>query len=195
MDYRAAKQFILNRLRRELSPELHYHGLHHTMDVLRMAINIGESEGVEGRELTLVKTAALFHDAGFVKNKHNGHEHEGCLIVQDCLPKFGYLPEDVDIICGMIMATKIPQSPQNRLEEILCDADLDYLGREDFHLIGRSLFEEFKSYHILEEEEAWNRLQVSFLSAHRFHTRTNKLIRDPIKQRHLEDLKALVATY
>lgn len=195
MDYRAAKQFILNRLRRELSPELHYHGLHHTMDVLRMAINIGESEGVEGRELTLVKTAALFHDAGFVKNKHNGHEHEGCLIVQDCLPKFGYQPEDVDIICGMIMATKIPQSPQNRLEEILCDADLDYLGREDFHLIGRTLFDEFKAYHIMQEEEAWNRLQVSFLSAHRFHTRTNKLIRDPIKQRHLEDLKALVATY
>ena len=60
---------------------------------------------------------------------------------------------------------------------------------------GRTLFDEFKAYHIMEEEEAWNRLQVNFLSAHRFHTRTNKLIRDPIKQRHLEDLKALVATY
>ncbi len=195
MDYRAAKQFILNRLRRELSPELHYHGLHHTMDVLRMAGHICESEGVNGRELTLVKTAALFHDAGFVKNKHNGHEHEGCLIVRDCLPGFAYLPEDIEVICGMIMATKIPQSPKSHLEDILCDADLDYLGREDFHVIGRSLFEELKSYQILEEEQTWNRLQVSFLSAHRFHTRTNKLVRDPVKLRHLEALKALVATY
>lgn len=195
MDYRAAKQFILNRLRRELSPDLHYHGLHHTMDVLRMAGFICENEGVNGHELTLVKTAALFHDAGFVKNKHIGHEHEGCLMVRDCLPKFAYPAEDIEVICGMIMATKIPQSPQNRLEEILCDADLDYLGREDFPRIGQSLFEELKAYHILEEEQMWNRLQVSFLSAHRFHTHTNKLLRDPVKLRHLEDLKILVATY
>lgn len=195
MDYRAAKQFILDRLRRELSPDLHYHGLHHTLDVLQMAGLICEHEGVRGRELTLVKTAALFHDAGFVKNKHQGHEHEGCLIVREYLPGFAYSEKDIEVICGMIMATKIPQSPQNRLEEILCDADLDYLGREDFYRIGRTLYEELQAYHLLQGEEAWNRLQVSFLSAHRFHTQTNKLIRDPLKQQHLLNLKALVATY
>lgn len=195
MDYRAAKQFILSKLRAELSDKLSYHGVHHTLDVLKMATEICAGENVNGHELMLVKTAALFHDAGFVKNKHAGHEREGCLIVQDALPGFGYSPRDIDVICGMIMATKIPQSPHNLLEEIICDADLDYLGRSDFYSIGDSLYEELQAYHIIQGEQAWNRLQVSFLTAHAFHTRTNILLREPVKQQYLDQLKGLVATY
>ncbi len=195
MDYRAAKQFILAKLRADLSEQLYYHGLHHMLDVLRMATEICASEGVQGHELTLVKTAALFHDAGFIKNKHVGHEAEGCILARDILPKFGYLPADIETICGMIMATKIPQSPRNLLEEIICDADLDYLGRDDFFPIGDTLFEEMKTYHLINDEQAWNRLQVSFLSAHSFHTQTNRRLREPLKQQHLEQLKGVVSTY
>ena len=63
----------------------------------------------------------------------------------------------------MIMATKIPQSPRNGLEEIICDADLDYLGRDDFYEIGATLFEELKAYNVLQNEREWNRIQVKFL--------------------------------
>jgi len=195
MDYRAVKQFILAKLRTELSDQLYYHGLHHMLDVLQTATSLCASEGVQGRDLTLVKTAALFHDAGFVKNKHSGHESEGCHLARSVLPNFGYLPADVETICAMIMATKIPQSPHNLLEAIICDADLDYLGREDFYPIGDTLFEEMQAYHLIGDEQAWNRLQVSFLSAHSFHTRTNRQLREPLKQRHLEQLKSVVATY
>jgi uncharacterized protein len=195
MDYRAAKQFILSKLRAELSKQLGYHGIHHTLDVLKMAAEICQSEGIKGRDLQLVKTAALFHDAGFIKNKHAGHEAEGCLMVQDILPGFGYNKSDIETICGMIMATKIPQSPKTLLEEILCDADLDYLGRQDFFKIGNSLFQELQAYQILQDEQSWNRLQVGFLSAHKFHTRTNQKLREPVKLRYLKDLKALVDTY
>ncbi|MFN0036651.1 MAG: HD domain-containing protein [Saprospiraceae bacterium] len=195
MDYRAAKQFILSKLRDELSDRLTYHGLHHTLDVLKMANELCQSEGVSEHERVLVKTAALFHDAGFVKNKHAGHEAEGCLLVREALPTFGYKPAEIECICGMIMATKIPQSPNTLLEEILCDADLDYLGRDDFFSIGESLFVELQDYHLIGDEQAWNRLQVSFLNAHRFYTRTNKVLREPVKRRYLEDLQELVATY
>ncbi len=195
MDYRAAKQFILNKLRSELSDQLYYHGLHHMLDVLRTATYLCASEGVQGHDLTLVKTAALFHDAGFVKNKHAGHEVEGCSLVRQALPEFGYSSSDIETICGMIMATKIPQSPHNLLEAIICDADLDYLGREDFYPIGDTLFEEMQAYHLIGDAQAWNRLQVSFLSAHSFHTRTNRQLREPLKQQHLKELKGLVATY
>jgi HD superfamily phosphodiesterase len=195
MDYRAAKQFILAKLRNELSEQLRYHGIHHTLDVHKMASEICATEGITGRRLKLVKTAALFHDAGFVKNKHAGHEVEGCLMVREHLPRYGYTSGDIETICGMIMATKIPQSPSNILEEILCDADLDYLGRTDFFRIGNSLFEELQAYHLLNDEKAWNRLQVSFLSAHKFYTTTNKTLREPVKLQYLENLKNLVATY
>ncbi len=195
MNYRAAKKYILNRLRTELSVHLYYHGLHHTLDVLKMATKIALSEGVRGRDLILVKTAALFHDAGFVKNKHAGHEAEGCLMVREHLPQWGYSPADIEKICGMIMSTKIPQSPGNLLENIICDADLDYLGRTDFYRIGNTLFAEMQEYHLIKDEKSWNQLQVSFLSGHRFHTYTNKTLRDPVKQQFLEQLKVLVAAY
>ncbi|MBP6812847.1 MAG: phosphohydrolase, partial [Saprospiraceae bacterium] len=80
-------------------------------------------------------------------------------------------------------------------EEILCDADLDYLGRDDFFAIGETLFEELQAYSLINDEQSWNRLQVSFLSSHRFHTSTNKTLREPVKRRYLDDLKDLVATY
>jgi uncharacterized protein len=195
MDYRAAKHYILSRLRTELPEQLLYHGLTHTLDVLQAAKSLCASEGVRGHSVTLVKTAALFHDAGFVHNKHAGHEYEGCRMVREVLPGFGYSNDDIEIICGMILSTKIPQSPTNLLEEIICDADLDYLGRDDFYAIGTSLFQELTAYGLLHGEQAWNRLQVSFLSAHRFHTRTNKTLREPVKQHYLEELKNLVATY
>lgn len=195
MDYRAAKQFILAKLRTELSDQLYYHGLHHMLDVLRISTSLCASEGVQGHDLILVKTAALFHDAGFVKNKHAGHEVEGCRLARHVLPGFGYSTDDIEIICSMIMATKIPQSPRNLLEAIICDADLDYLGREDFYLIGTTLFEEMQAYHLIGDTQAWNRLQVSFLSAHSFHTPTNRRLREPLKQQYLEQLKGLIATY
>src|SRR5690349_4358523 len=118
MDYRAAKDFILTKLRNELSDQLRYHGIHHTLDVLKMAAEICESEGVDGHNLILVKTAALFHDSGFIQNKHAGHEAVGCTLVRENLPGFGYSTADIETICGMIMATKIPQTPNNILEEI-----------------------------------------------------------------------------
>lgn len=195
MDYRAAKIYILARMRTELSAQLLYHGLHHTLDVLQAAKALCDSEGVRGHSRTLVKTAALFHDAGFVHNKHAGHEYEGCIMARAVLPGFGYCGEDIETICGMIMATKIPQSPTNLLEEIICDADLDYLGREDFYDIGATLFQELSAYNLLHGEQSWNRLQVNFLTAHHFHTNTNKTLREPVKRQYLEELKSLVASY
>ncbi|MCS6930270.1 MAG: HD domain-containing protein [Saprospiraceae bacterium] len=195
MNYRAAEEYILHRLRTELSERLLYHGLEHTLDVLRVAEALCASEGIVGREVTLVKTAALFHDAGFVYDRHAGHEREGCLIAQEALPHFGYTSSDIETICNMIMATKIPQEPANLLEQILCDADLDYLGRSDFYRIGRNLYEELTAYGLIQGEEAWNRLQLDFLSAHRYHTRTNIALREPVKQRYVAELRKLVASY
>ncbi|MCC7246879.1 MAG: HD domain-containing protein [Saprospiraceae bacterium] len=195
MNYRAAKHNLIGQLRAGLSPHLLYHGLHHTMDVLRMATKIAATEGVGREDLMLLKTAAIYHDAGFLKDKHAGHEAEGCLLVRDQLPAFGYSEIQIEKICGMIMATKIPQSPTNLLEQIICDADLDYLGRGDFWKIGETLFHELQEYHLITDEFAWNRLQVSFLTAHKFHTRTNQQLREQSKQQYLQQLKDLVATY
>ncbi len=194
MKYSAAKKFILQKLEKELSPELTYHGFHHTIDVLEVAAELCGHLNISPRETTLVKTAALFHDSGFTVSNVN-HEETGCQIARENLPEYNYSEEDIEKICGMIMATKIPQTPKTQLEEILADADLDYLGRDDFKTIGDTLFDELKTFNIIKTEEDWNRLQIRFLEGHGFFTSYNLKHRQPIKLAHLAELKEIVNAY
>jgi uncharacterized protein len=194
MDYIGVKANILGKLTNELPQELYYHGLHHTLDVLYVAEELCALMHISAYETILLKTAVLFHDAGFMFSSQE-HETRGCLIAHETLPGFGYNDREIERICGMIMATKIPQTPTNTLEEIICDADLDYLGRPDFYPIGTTLFKELEAAGILKSEEEWNRIQVRFLEAHVFFTPVNKQRRRAKKLGHLANLKALVATY
>lgn len=195
MDYANAKEYILNVLSRELPDSLSYHSLDHVDDVLNSALNIANQENVHDEaDLVLLKTAALYHDAGFIY-QYNGHEERGCEIVNEVLPEYGYTQDQISRIRGMIMATKIPQQPQNHLEKIICDADLDYLGRDDFWSIASLLRKEFMAYGIVTNEKEWNQLQVKFLEAHYYFTETAQKIRDPKKQEHLAKIKEIAAAY
>lgn len=188
MDPQAARSFILKKLRAELPEARTYHSLEHTLDVYASAVDIAEQEGVTGEGLTLLKIAALYHDAGFTMQDLE-HEKAGCDLVREKLPEFGFAPQQVELICEMIMATRIPQTPRNKLARILCDADLDYLGRADFVRIGETLFREMQHYGVLSTEREWNELQVRFLERHKYFTATNKRLREPVKQQHLSEVK------
>lgn len=192
MNIAAAETYILDLLGNELSETLFYHGLHHTLDVTNAALILANEEGVEdGKSLDLLKTAALYHDSGFV-NTYKDHEEEGCRIARSQLPLFQYSDEEIEIICGMIMATKIPQSPHTKLEKIICDADLDYLGRDDFELIAAALFQELSVRNLVPDENTWNHIQVKFIGAHQYHTESAKNKRESKKQKHLNGLLAII---
>lgn len=194
MEFQAVKKLILNKLKNELPDNLYYHGYHHTLDVFNTTKWLCEQENINNEDKQLLLTAALFHDSGFTKTYQN-HEEKGCEIVRNILPNFNYSSQQIEKICGMIMATKIPQSPQNHLEQILCDADLDYLGRNDFYAIGNTLRDEFKEHGIIQNEQEWNRIQVKFLSSHTYFTQTCIQDRKERKLTHLEEVKAIVARY
>lgn len=181
-------------LTRDLPSNLYYHGLHHTIDVLQSAELIAKHEHVTDEELLLLKIAVLYHDAGFTKVYKN-HEEVGCEMVRRDLPKFGFNSAEIEQICGMIMATKIPQSPKNKLEYIIADADLEYLGTDDFWRIGNTLFEEIKLYLNVESERQWNIIQLNFLKSHQYHTNFCKQNREPLKAKHLKEVQKIVDTY
>ena len=192
MNVELAESYILERLRTNLSPRLLYHGLHHVLDVVDAAERLAKKEGICNIEdLTLLKTAALYHDSGFL-NVYKNHEEAGCAIVKEILPGFDYTTEQIEAICGMIMATKIPQSPKTKLEEILCDADLDYLGREDFEPIAETLFEELRLRGAVSDHNLWNTIQVKFLDSHHYWTESAKQSRNELKQKHLAGLLAKI---
>ncbi len=189
MNLSEAEEFIVQKLREELPESLYYHGLHHTLDVVESVLRIAQAEGLWDEEtLTLLRTAALFHDAGFLST-YQGHEAEGCRLVREVLPGFDYTPEQIVLVCGMIAATKIPQKPKNKLEEIICDADLDYLGRDDFESIASSLFREMQVRNFVADEAAWNQIQIKFLENHCYWTHYSQTTRQPAKQDYLQQLK------
>ncbi len=189
MEVAAAEKFVLDLLSSRLSETLYYHGIHHTLDVERAALVLAKEEGIEDEvSLKLLKTAALFHDCGFI-GTYKDHEEEGCRIARNQLPLFSYSKEQIDVICGMIMATKSPQSPKNHLEMVICDADLDYLGRDDFDPIADTLFKELKVRQLVTDIDSWNQIQVKFLEAHQYHTKSAQQKRETIKKQHLNKLR------
>lgn len=192
MNFLGAKKYILDRLEKDLPNNLTYHGYHHTIDVYNMSIDIAENEGITDiEELTLLKTGALYHDCGFLKT-YKGHEDESCVIARESLVQFNYTPDQIETVCNLIHATRIPQSPQSKIEQILADADLDYLGRDDFQSIANSLFLELKSIGALKSESEWNRIQVGFLETHRYFTHTSIGRRKKEKQKRIVELKKLM---
>jgi uncharacterized protein len=188
MNFQALQQHVLQRLDAELPLHLHYHGAHHTRDVMQAAMRIADYEGIQDpEELVLLQTAALLHDSGFLVGPSE-HEQQGSEYARSLLPEYGYTGIQIESIVAMIMATKIPQTPANLLEEILCDADLDYLGRPDFFTIGHTLFLELQHFGIIQTLDEWNALQVKFLTAHQYHTAFGKTQRQSPKQAHLAEV-------
>ena len=188
-DFAAAEAQIIQRQRVELPKDLKYHNVEHIEDVVRSAVEIAEREKVSKDDIHLIRIAALYHDSGFMISSKN-HEALGCDIARATLPSFGFSTDQIEVVCGMIMATKIPQTPQTPLEKILCDADLDYLGRDDFFSIGNKLFEEMTNRGFVESEREWNLIQKTFLESHRYHTAFSRANREEMKQQHLQEIIA-----
>lgn len=189
MNFNQLREHVFGQLREGLNPHLTYHAVGHTEEVLRNAERIALSEGLDNeKDLLLLKIAALYHDTGFLFC-YQGHEEKSCEIVREALKNHGFSAREMSIICGIIMATKIPQTPHTPLERIICDADLDYLGREDFYPISNSLRLEVLHFGIVKTESEWEKRQIKFIEAHRYLTRTSQLTREQVKQEHLYHLK------
>jgi uncharacterized protein len=183
------KSTILSTLRTGLDPDLTYHSPEHTEDVLLQVERIATAEHItDKRLLLLMRIAALFHDTGFLRT-YREHEKQSCLILRETVNAHEFDETEIELISGMIMATKIPQLPQSLPEMVICDADLDYLGRNDFPYISDLLRKEFLAKSVIRSEDEWNRLQVSFFESHRYFTASSIRERCPVKDQHLEQLK------
>jgi uncharacterized protein len=191
-DFERAKRYALERLEKDLPDNLYYHSLAHTAeDVVPAAERLAAIEGIEGEELLLLLTAAWYHDIGFIE-QYADHEHISVRIASEVLPEFGYSREQLQAIRGMIMATKLPQSPQNLPEQILSDADLDNLGRDDFEERSRLLRAELETLGTSVSNEDWYERQLEFLQGHQYFTDAARGLRDEKKHQNLE---ALVASH
>jgi uncharacterized membrane-anchored protein YitT (DUF2179 family)/predicted metal-dependent HD superfamily phosphohydrolase len=181
-------KYILTKLQNELPAQFHYHNIDHTLDVYRSAEAIAKQENINPEDTKLLLVAALYHDCGYLQHIHE-HELASCNIARGALPQFGYTDADIEKICTLIMATQLPQQPTTLLEQIICDADLDYLGREDFIPTGNKLFKEMQALGAIKTVEEWDKMQINFLQSHHYFTTISLKNRAPKKQENLRDLQ------
>jgi uncharacterized protein len=178
------REFVIGLLRANLPEYYLYHNPEHTLYVIEKAMEIGLQEKCTREELEFIEVAALWHDTGYTKTYTN-HEEQSCILARHYLPEYGYSDEYIDRICDMIMVTKIPQLPKNKLEEILADADLEYLGTAEFEIKSDSLFKELRSVRPAYTKAEWDKAQISFITNHHYFTRYCQEHKEPVKRKHL----------
>ena len=189
INYYKAERHIMKVLEQRLSKKLYYHSIAHTKDVVSAVERLALLENVTDEGLFLLKSAATYHDAGFVE-AYDKNEPIGARLADEILPKYGYTKKHIAQIKELIYVTQIPHQPKNKLEEIICDADLDYLGRDDFHEIADKLRRELKEHGKIQSDRQWDEIQVSFLKQHKFFTKTAIKTRKKRKEKNLEEVIA-----
>lgn len=189
VDFSNMRIDIINRLKALLPENLIYHDLDHTLNVEKSVIRFAKLEGIENKELELLHTAALYHDAGFIL-QYEKNEDFAIQLAQNNLPIFGYSESEIEIVTKIIAATKSSVEPETLLEKIMCDADHDYLGRADYFHIAKRLRNEISLQGRDMTEVEWINFQLKFLEhKHRYYTDTAVNIRQQGKVARIADLK------
>ena len=189
--YFGAEDFVFAILHVKLPPKLLYHGPAHTKDVLAAAERLAALEGVHGDDLLLLKTGALYHDIGYVVRYHF-NEPDSVALAQRTLPSFGYTEKQIDVISRIILATQFPHTPKTNLEEIMCDADLDNLGREDFYEKSELLRRELGAQGVAKSPRQWYEGLLPFLEQHRYFTQAARQLRQERKEQYMREIKELL---
>ncbi len=192
-DWEKAQAYVLNRLANGLSPDLTYHGLHHTRDdVLPAVERLANLSGLGKEDTLILKTAALFHDIGYLE-QYDHNEPVGACIAVETLPGFGFCPQQIQVIEQLILATQVPQCPHNHLEQIICDADMDSLGRDDFLITSHNLWlERLAHYNVPIPQKEWYLGQLHFLLTHTYFTDFARSLREAGKQKNIQELRKLL---
>jgi uncharacterized protein len=187
-----ARGYAEKRLGQELSPHLLYHGLAHTRDeVVPAAERLAGMEGLHGESLHLLLTAAWFHDLGYVEQAVH-HELIGARMAVEALPSFGYREDQVETVRWAILATALPQSPGNLLEEILVDSDMYVLGGENFMQRNHDLRMELEFLGKRFTDQQWYEGQLKFVERHTYFTASARSLRDARKARNIVQLRGVV---
>jgi predicted metal-dependent HD superfamily phosphohydrolase len=156
--------------------------------VVEQSERIAKKEKINKEDIADLKLAAWLHDVGYIWEP-NRHEARGSEYATTILNAMDFPAQKINRITGMIMATKIPQSPKNILEQIICDADLDYLGREGYEENSLLLLQELR---LKKEISAldWLKIQDQFLSKHTYFTKTSNTTRNKLKSEVLANIKS-----
>lgn len=186
------KRYARNILANEIPKELKYHSYVHTEDVVNAALEIGEHSGLADKDLEVLELAAWFHDLGYVSTVEN-HEDKSVDMAQRFLMEEGYAQEKIDMVKKCILATKMPQNPNDPLCEVICDADLLHLSTEKYFQYAKLLRKEMEYIRGIDIPESdWIEMNTSFFKGHHYFTDYVKERYTPSKLENLKKLESMI---
>lgn len=189
-EYNKIKKFVFSEIKK-LPKAFCYHNLKHTKDVIRNVEKIARSEKVPKQKIILLKTAALFHDTGFLKDPKN-HEEASVKFMREILRKHGYSEKGINEIAKIIMATKMPQRPKTKYEKIICDADLDNFGKRNFFIVTERVRKELENRGNKIPNKKWYEDTLKLMESHDYFTKSARKKNNKTKAKNTEKLKFIL---
>jgi len=185
-------EYIRDLFRDELPDGIKYHDANHTLHptkgVVAAANGIAISEKISELDRELLITAAYFHDTGYIR-EYDKNEPIAARMVGRILKLIGYKSNEIEKIQKMILATDLAVEPKTHVEKILCDADLDHFGREDFFKLDGKLRE---GRHIrgidVSDDAKWYKGTLSIITNHQYYTQSQQKLREKEKQKNIKKL-------
>ncbi|MBK8301110.1 MAG: phosphohydrolase [Chitinophagaceae bacterium] len=185
-----AQALVADLLTNKLSKNIKFHTLQHTQEVVAACQSLADYHQLPEDDRFALILAAWFHDTGYTGGEAKDHEALSIKLATDFLTIHSASTEVRDKVIGCINATRIPQSPDNIIEKIICDADLFHLGTDDFKEKSRLLREEIIEFGEQDlPKKVWRRTNIRFLEGHKYFTPYGKEKLQPIKDQHLAELK------
>jgi len=178
------------RLMEDQMPIHAYHNPDHAKDVFYAASRIAKLEGVSYEDRFILATAALLHDIVFViRAKDN--EEKSVELAKPYLVQLSYSQDQINKISELILATKMPTAPKNLLEMIICDSDVDNLGRSDCIKKGYCVKQEIG----ITDNKTWDEMQLKFLLINKYYTRSAQELRSDGVKQNIKQLEEKLKAY
>lgn len=189
---RIVEQYVRELFRDELPVGIKYHDadhtLHPTRGVVAVAHKIAVAEGVPEHDRELIVAAAYFHDTGYIR-EYGHNEPIAARMAGRILKLIGYLPAEIKKVQRMILSTDLRRGPKTHCEKILCDADLDHLGREDFFKLDQKLREGRRVRGLdVDDDALWYQNTLKFMKNCKYHTVSQQNRREKGKQKNIRRL-------
>ena len=184
--------YIRELFRDELPSDIKYHDADHTVHptkgIVASADRIAISENISDYDRELLIVAAYFHDTGYIR-EYEKNEPIAARLAGRILKLIGYIPNEIVKVQKMILSTDLECEPKTHLEKILCDADLDHLGREDFFKLDGKVREGRRARGIdVSDEAKWYKGTLEFIKKHQYYTGSQKKLREKGKQKNIKRL-------
>lgn len=179
------EEYVFGLLRQNLPQNIYFHSAKWQEEIYHLVELYSRAEELSLEETLLARTAALLMDVGYIW-AYDEHESESIRFAQEILPQYRYSEQQIQLVVNLIDVTRGMRKPENRMEEILLDAEMSYLGRADFETLNELYFHEMHEHQKVNSWDEWAKMQMVILSNHRFYTHVANVLRDVEPERQIE---------